>query len=63
MDLNNIFSTMAGYQIIDLKSENIKSLSYCSSSKGNQKKYYDCNTKEYIKVNLSTKVSIGKIIW
>ena len=49
MDLNNIFSTMAGYQIIDLKSENIKRLSYISSSKGNQDKYYDCNTKEYIK--------------
>ena len=49
MDLNNIFSTMAGYQIIDLESENIKSLSYYSSSKGNQEKYYDCNTKEYIK--------------
>lgn len=49
MNLDNLFSTMAGYPIIDLNLENIKSLSYYSSSKGNQEKYYDCNTKEYIK--------------
>ena len=49
MSFDTVINAMAGYPIIDLKSEHIKSLSYSSSSRGNQKKYYNCRTKEYIK--------------
>lgn len=50
--LNYALNSMAceEVEIIDLESPNIVSLDYLSTSKGNQRKFYNINTKEYIKI-------------
>lgn len=47
--LNNMISLVNRPRFIDLESSNIKELSIGSTSKGNQPKYYDYSTNEYIK--------------